>query len=95
MTGKELCEAYVRFKHPELEAQHVEHLALRLWEANPCGELHHLEEMRLEMIAGGALPSDPRPEHPVFGDTYVERNEDGSLTRRTFDGASWREIWRK
>lgn len=97
MTGKELCETYVRFKYPQLETEYVGILARRLWAAHPCGELHHLEDLRIEMIAGGALPSDTRPERPVYGDISIERNEAGGATKYMFDGSTWlvHQTWRK
>ena len=42
MTGKQICEAWVRRQHPDLPAGDVEREALAFWNASPTGELGHV-----------------------------------------------------
>jgi hypothetical protein len=77
-SPSQLCEAYVRWRAPELTEEGVDHFTAEL-----LNDLHHcpyttIEAMRIELIAEGLIPSDPVPGSPVEGTTYVRRSDEGA-----------------
>jgi len=59
VTAKEVCEAWVRHKKPELPDTEIQKEALSFWEASSDGSLFHVyaaqEELtRLGLIKAGA-----------------------------------------
>ncbi len=57
MTGKEICEAYARFKGVPEDA--VVQWAKQFWEQSPTGELVHVYAALEEMRAAGVLNLGP------------------------------------
>ncbi len=55
MTGREICEMYIKYKFPYLPADEIRKMAKEFWESSPTGELDHVRAAVHELFLAGLL----------------------------------------
>ena len=67
---QQICEAWIRLTEPNVAETEIAEKARAFFEASPSGELNHVFEARLTLIAAGRMEGDwvsTLPENPADG----------------------------